>query len=40
MKHTGLKGEAEGLIILAQDQALNYRYYNKYIIKKSATDNM
>ena len=33
MKHTGLKGETEGLIIAAQDQALNTRYYRKHIIK-------
>ena len=29
MKHTGLKGETEGLITAAQDQALNTRYYSK-----------
>ena len=28
MKHTGLKGETEGLITAAQDQALNTRYYS------------
>ena len=33
MKHTGLKGETEGLITAAQDQALNTRYYSKHIIK-------
>ena len=33
MKHTGLKGETEGLITAAQDQALNTRYYCKHIIK-------
>ena len=32
MKHTGLKGEMEGLITAAQDQALNTRYYSKHII--------
>ena len=34
MKHTGLKGETEGLITAAQDQALNTRYYSKHIIKQ------
>ena len=29
MKHTGLKGETEGLITAAQDQALNTRYNSK-----------
>ena len=38
MKHTGLKGETEGLITAAQDQALNTRYYSKHIIKQEATD--
>ena len=38
MKHTGLKGEAEGLITAAQDQALNTRYYSKHIIKQGTTD--
>ena len=38
MKHTGLKGETEGLIIAAQDQALNTRYYSKHIMKKGETD--
>ena len=33
MKYTGLKGETEGLITAAQDQALNTRYYSKHIIK-------
>ena len=27
MKHTGLKGETEGLVTAAQDQALNTMYY-------------
>ena len=38
MKHTELKGETEGLITAAQDQALNTRYYSKHIIKKGTTD--
>ena len=38
MKHTGLKGETEGLITAAQDQALNTRYYSKHIIKQGTTD--
>ena len=32
------KGEAEGLITAAQDQALNTRYYNKHIMKEGHTD--
>ena len=38
MKHTGLKGEMEGLITAAQDQALNTRYCRKHIIKQGTTD--
>ena len=38
MKHTGLKGETEGLITAAQDQALSTRYYTKHIIKEGTTD--
>ena len=38
MKHTGLKGETEGLITAAQDQALNTRYYSKHITKLGTTD--
>ena len=38
MKHTGLKGEAEGLITAAQDQALNTRYYSKHTIKQGTMD--
>ena len=38
MKHNGLKGENEGLITAAQDQALNTRYYSKHIIKQGTTD--
>ena len=38
MKHTGLKGETEGLIIAAQDQALNTRYYSMHIIKQGTPD--
>ena len=38
MKHTGLKGEFEGLITAAQDQALNTRCYSKHIIKQGTTD--
>ena len=38
MKYTGLKGETEGLITAAQDQALNTRYYSKHIIKQASTD--
>ena len=34
MKHTGLKGETEGLITAAQDQALNTRHYSKHVIKQ------
>ena len=30
MKHAGLKGETEGLITAAQDQALNTKYYSKH----------
>ena len=37
MKYTGLKGETEGLITAAQDQALNTRYYSKHI-KQGSTD--
>ena len=37
MKHTGLKGETEGLITAAQDQPLNTRYYSKHIIKQGTT---
>ena len=37
MKHTGLKGETEGLITAVQDQALNTRYYSKHIIKQDTT---
>ena len=38
MKHTGLKGETEGLITAAQDHALNIRYYSKHTIKQGTTD--
>ena len=38
IKHTGCKGETEGLITAAQDQALNTRYYSKHIIKQGTTD--
>ena len=38
VRHTGLKGETEGLITAAQDQALNTRYYSKHIIKEGTTD--
>ena len=38
MNHTGLKGETEGLITAAQDQALNTRYYSKHITKQGTTD--
>ena len=38
MKHIGLKGETEGLITAAQDQALNTRYYSKHIIKQRTTE--
>ena len=37
MKYTGLKGETEGLITAAQDQALNTRY-RKHIIKQGPTE--
>ena len=33
MKHTGLQGETEGLITVAQNQALNTRYYSKHIMR-------
>ena len=38
MKHTRLKGETEGLITAAKDQALNIRYYSKHIIKQGTND--
>ena len=38
MNHTELKGETEGIITAAQDQALNTRYYSKHIIKQGTTD--
>ena len=38
MMHMKLKGETEGLITVAQDQALNTRYYSKHIIKQGTTD--
>ena len=38
IKPTGLKGETEGLITAAQDQALNTRYYSKHIINQGTTD--
>ena len=38
MKHTGIKGETEGLIRAAQDHALNTRYYSKHMIKQGTTD--
>ena len=38
VKHSELKGETEGLIIVAQDQALNTTHYYKYIMKQGATD--
>ena len=38
MKYTGLKGEMEGLITAAQDQALNTRHYSRHIIKQGSTD--
>ena len=38
MKYIGLKGETEGFITAAQDQALNTRYYSKHIIKEGSTD--
>ena len=38
MKHTGLKGETEGLFTAAQDQALYSRYFSKHIIKHGTTD--
>ena len=40
MKHTGLKGETEGLITAAQEQALNTRYYSKHITKQRTTEQM
>ena len=38
MKHSGLKGETEGLTTPAWDQALDTRYYNKHIMKEGHTD--
>ena len=38
MKHIGLKGETEGLITAAQDQALKTRYYSKHIINQGTRD--
>ena len=38
MKHSGCKGETEGPITVAQDQAFNTRYYNKHIMKEDHTD--
>ena len=38
MKHTGLKGETEGLNTAVQDQAPKKRYYSKHIIKQGTTD--
>ena len=40
MKYTGLKGETEGLVTAAHDQAFNTRYYSKHIIKKGSIDRM
>ena len=34
MKHSGLKGETDGLMVAAQDQALSTRYYSKHIMKQ------
>ena len=38
MKHSGFKGETEGLMTAGQDQALNIRYYNKHIMKEGQGD--
>ena len=38
MKYSGLKGETEGLLAAAQDQALNTRYYSKHISKQGVND--
>ena len=38
MKYTGLKGGTEGLIIAAQDQSLNTRYYSTHISKQGTTE--
>ena len=38
MKYVGLKGETEGLVVAAQDQALKTRYYSKHIMKEGTTD--
>ena len=38
MNYSGLKGETEGFIATAQDQALNTRYYSKHIMKEGFTD--
>ena len=38
MKHSGLKGETESLIISAQDQAITTRHLSKHIYHQSPTD--
>ena len=38
MKHSGLKGETESLIIAAQDQAIRTRWQSKHIHHQSPTD--
>ena len=38
MKYVGLKGETEGLVVAAQDQALKTRYYSKHIMKEGTMD--
>ena len=38
MKHSGLKGETERLIVSAQDHAINTRDYYKHVMKQGLTD--
>ena len=38
MKHSGLNGETEGLIVAVQDQELNNKYCSKHIMKQGLTD--
>ena len=40
IKHSGLKGETDGLIVAVHDQTLNTRYYSKHIRKQGLMDQM